>query len=160
QFNTSIFLKDVFEWGPKLIGGVFVLVGLCDILSRVILLPVLLKRWNEKKVGIIGLFGLIIGLALLFLSSYIQSIFFIAGAVACIVLGEGLFDPSYNAKLSVSVEDNQQGVLQGVNHSLQALYRVIVPLGAAMIYTYNQGLVYGIASILMVLGLILFRKLR
>ena len=160
QFNTSIFLKDVFEWGPKLIGGVFVLVGLCDILSRVILLPVLLKRWNEKKVGVIGLFGLIIGLALLFLCSYIQSIFFIAGAVACIVLGEGLFDPSYNAKLSVSVEDNQQGVLQGVNHSLQALYRVIVPLGAAMIYTYNQGLVYGIASILMVFGLILFRKLR
>jgi DHA1 family tetracycline resistance protein-like MFS transporter len=160
QFNTSIFLKDVFEWGPKLIGSVFVMVGICDILSRVILLPFLLKKWNEKTVGMIGLFGLAVGLALLFISSYIHSIYFIAGAVACIVLGEGLFDPSYNAKISVSVEDSQQGLLQGVNQSLQALYRVIVPIGAALIYTYNQGVVFGIASVLMVVGMVLFRRMR
>lgn len=160
QFNTSIYLKDIFEWGPRLIGGVFVLVGICDILSRVLLLPFLLKNWSEKTVGIIGLVGLTLGLTFLFTSFYIHSIYLIGAAVMSIVLGEGLFDPSYNARLSMSVEDNQQGLLQGANQSLQALYRVIVPIGAAMIYTYNQGLVYGIASILMIFGLILFRRLR
>lgn len=160
QFNTSIYLKDIFEWGPRLIGGVFVLVGICDILSRVLLLPFLLKRWSEKTVGVIGLIGLSFGLAFLFISFYIHSIPLIAAAVMSIVLGEGLFDPSYNARLSMSVDDNQQGLLQGASQSLQALYRVIVPIGAAMVYTYNQGLVYGIASILMIFGLILFRRLR
>ena len=160
QFNASIFLKDVFKWGPKFIGAMFVGIGICDILSRVILLPWFLKISNERTVGIIGLFGLIAGLSLLFASAYYQSIFFIIGAVACIVLGEGLFDPSYNARLSLSVDDSKQGLLQGTNQSLQALYRVIVPLGAAAIYTYSHGAVFGIGALLMAFGLVLFVKLK
>ena len=160
QFNASIFLKDVFKWGPKFIGAMFVGIGICDILSRVILLPWFLKISNERTVGMIGLCGLIAGLGLLFASAYYQSIFFIIGAVACIVLGEGLFDPSYNARLSLSVDDSKQGLLQGTNQSLQALYRVIVPLGAAAIYTYSHGAVFGIGALLMAFGLVLFVKLK
>ncbi|SNB09300.1 Major Facilitator Superfamily protein [Flavobacterium psychrophilum] len=160
QFNASIFLKDVFKWGPTFIGGVFMLVGICDILSRVIILPQMLKKWSEQKVSVIGLSGLVIGLGLLFLSAFIPSIFLIIGAVACIVLGEGLFDPSYNARLSMSVDESQQGLLQGTNQSLQALYHVIVPLGAAAIYTYSHGAVFGIATFLMIIGLLLFIKLK
>ena len=160
QFNASIFFKDVFKWGPSFIGGIFVLVGICDILSRVILLPQLLKRLSEQTVGIIGLCGLAVGLGFLFLSAYFPSVFLIIGAVACIVLGEGLFDPSYNARLSVSVDESKQGLLQGTNQSLQAVYHVIVPLGAAAIYTYSHGAVFGIAALLMVCGLVMFIKLK
>lgn len=160
QFNAGIYLKDEFLWGPKLLGAVFVLVGICDILSRVILLPQLLKKYNERTVGGIGLLGLAIGLLLLFLSAYIHSIYIIIAAVAFIVLGEGLFDPSYNAQLSLSVDESKQGLLQGTNQSLQALYHVIVPIGAAAIYTYSHGVVFGIAALLMVVGLILFMRLR
>lgn len=160
QFNTSIFLKEIFHWGPHFIGGVFMLVGICDILSRVILLPLMLKKWTEQMVGSIGLIGLSIGLGLLFLSSFHQSIIYIAAAVAFIVLGEGLFDPSYNARLSVSVDESKQGVLQGTNHSLQALYRVIVPLGAAIIYSFHPGAVFALASLLMIFGLWLFVRLK
>jgi DHA1 family tetracycline resistance protein-like MFS transporter len=160
QFNASIFFKDVFMWGPSFIGGIFVLVGICDILSRVIILPQLLKRWTEKTVGIIGLCGLVVGLGLIFSSAYFQSVFLIIAAVACIVLGEGLFDPSYNARLSVSVDESKQGLLQGTNQSLQALYHVIVPLGAAAIYTYSHGVVFGIAAVFMLCGLGMFIKLK
>jgi DHA1 family tetracycline resistance protein-like MFS transporter len=153
-------LKEIFHWGPHFIGGVFMLVGICDILSRVILLPQMLKKWSEQTIGKIGLLGLSIGLGLLFFSSFQQSIYYIAIAVAFIVLGEGLFDPSYNARLSVSVDESKQGVLQGTNHSLQALYRIIVPLGAAFIYTFHPGAVFALASILMICGLILFSKLK
>jgi DHA1 family tetracycline resistance protein-like MFS transporter len=160
QFNAGIFLKDVFMWGPSFIGGVFVLVGICDILSRVIILPQLLKRLGEQSVGTMGLFGLAIGLGLLFLSAYIHSVFLIIGAVACIVLGEGLFDPSYNARLSLSVDESRQGLLQGANQSLQALYHAIVPLGAAAIYTYNHGAVFAVAALFMICGLIMFARLK
>jgi DHA1 family tetracycline resistance protein-like MFS transporter len=159
QFNTTIFMKDVFKWGPSFIGGSFVLIGICDILSRVIVLPLMLKRFSDRTVGIIGLCGMIVGLGLIFLTAFNQSIILIAAAVSCIVLGEGLFDPSYNARLSVSVDESKQGLLQGTNQSLQALYRVIVPLGAAAIYTYNHEAVYAIAAVLMLVGLFLFAKL-
>lgn len=160
QFNASIFWKDVYRWGPSFIGGMFVLVGICDILSRVLILPQLLKKWNEQTVGIIGLCGLATGLGLLFVSAYIQSVFLIIGAVGCIVLGEGLFDPSYNARLSLSVDESKQGLLQGTNQSLQALYHVLVPLGAAAVYSYSRGAVFGIAAVFMVCGLVLFMKLK
>jgi DHA1 family tetracycline resistance protein-like MFS transporter len=160
QFNASLFLKDVYLWGPAFIGGMFVLVGICDILSRVVALPQLLKILSERSVGMIGLCGLAIGSGLLFLSAYIISIYIIIGAVACIVLGEGLFDPSYNARLSLSVDESKQGLLQGTNQSLQALYRVFVPLGAAAIYTYSHSAVFAIASVLLLCGLILFARLK
>lgn len=160
QFNTSIFLKDVFKWDTSFIGSVFMLVGICDIISRVIILPKMLKKWNEQTVGIIGLLGLVLGLSFLFVSAFICSIYFIIAAVACIVIGEGLFDPSYNARLSISVDESKQGLLQGTNQSLQALYHVIVPLGAAFIYSYSNSAVYGIATFLMIVGLVLFIKLK
>jgi DHA1 family tetracycline resistance protein-like MFS transporter len=160
QFNTTIYMKDVFEWGPAFIGGSFVLIGICDILSRVIILPQMLKRLGERTVGIIGLWGMTVGLTLLFLTAYNQSMILIAAAVACIVLGEGLFDPSYNARLSVSVDESKQGLLQGTNQSLQALYHVIVPIGAAAIYTCNHEAVYAIAAGLMLIGLFLFMRLQ
>ena len=160
QFNATIFLKDVFAWGPSLIGGVFVLVGICDILSRVVLLPQLLKIWSERTVGTLGLLGLALGTALLCASSRFPSPILIIAAVACIVLGEGLFDPSYNARLSLSVAENQQGQLQGANQALQALYHILVPLGAAAIYTYSHGAVFGIASALLFVALAMFVKLK
>ncbi len=160
QFNASIFLKDVFMWGPSFIGGIFVLIGACDILSRVVVLPLLLKKLNERRIGIIGLIGLAIGTALLFVSSHIHLVILIIIAVACIVLGEGLFDPSYNARLSLSVDESKQGQLQGANQSLQALYHVLVPLGAAAIYIYSHGVVFGIASVLLLVGLYMFINLK
>ena len=160
QFNASIFFKDVFKWGPSFIGGIFVLVGICDILSRVIILPQLLKKFSERSIGIIGLCGLAAGLGLLFLSNYMPSVVIIIAAVACIVLGEGLFDPSYNARLSVSVDESKQGLLQGTNQSLQAVYHVIVPLGAAAIYTFSHSAVFALAALLLIFGLVLFSKLK
>lgn len=158
QFNASIFLKDVFHWGPSLIGGVFVLVGICDILSRVVLLPRLLKKWSEQTVGVAGLLGLAVGTALLWVSARFPWPGLIIAAVAFIVLGEGLFDPSYNARLSLSVAENQQGLLQGANQSLQALYHILVPLGAAALYTHSNSAVFALASLLLLIALTMFAK--
>ena len=147
-------------WGPSFIGGIFVLVGICDILSRVIILPRLLKVWSERSVGMIGLAGLMCGLGLIFLSAYIPATVLIIAAVACIVLGEGLFDPSYNARLSLSVDEKSQGQLQGINQSVQSLYRVLVPLGAGAIYTYSHSVVFAIASALALVALVMFARLK
>ena len=39
QFNFSVFLKDLYKWGPVIIGSVLTIVGICEIISRALLLP-------------------------------------------------------------------------------------------------------------------------
>jgi len=158
QFNFSIFLKDIYKWGPAFIGSMLTLVGACDIISRAVLLPQLLKKFSERSIGIAGLIGLGIGLSLILVSILNPSVIIISLAVVFITLGEGLFDPSYNGKLSQSVDESNQGKLQGVNQSLQSAYRVLIPLGAAVIYIYSPGILYAIATLIMLGALVLFTK--
>lgn len=160
QFNFSIFLKDIYSWGPVLIGSIFTLIGACDILSRAMLLPLLLKKFSERNISIVGLFGIALGLGLIILSISISSPVLIFAAVMSITLGEGLFDPSYNGRLSQSVDESSQGKLQGVNQSLQSAYRVLVPLAAAAIYSFSPGILYGVAACIMMGSLILFARLQ
>ena len=102
---------------------------------------------------------MIIGLSLIFVSAFQASTALFITAVIFIALGEGLFDPSYNSRLSQSVSEDKQGQLQGANQSLQAAYHVIVPLISAAIYIYSHSALFAIAAFLLVWALVLFIKL-
>lgn len=158
QFNFVIFLKDIYKWGPALIGGILTLVGICEILTRAFLLPQLLKHFTEKSIGISGLIILGIGLGCVLFSIYIHSITIVSLAIICIISGEGLFDPTYNGRLSLSVDERKQGQLQGVNQSLQALINIFVPLGAAAIYFFSPGMLYGAAIFVILAAVTVYLK--
>ena len=158
QFNFIIFLKDVYQWGPFIIGSILTIVGICDILTRALLLPWLLKHFSEKNIGIAGLVGFAIGLALIVASSYMHSVVIISLAVICVISGEGLFETTYNGILSQSVDENKQGKLQGVNQSLQSANNMLIPLGAATIYYYNPSTLYAAATLIVVAAVIMYAK--
>lgn len=158
QFNFTIFLKDIYKWGPVFIGTILTLVGICEIISRAVLLPCLLKRFNEKSIGIAGLIVFGIGLALIMSSVFIPSIIIISCAVIFIITGEGLFDPTYNARLSQSVDESNQGKLQGVNQSLQSANNMIMPLAAAAIYFYSPCILYATATFIVLVAIIIYAK--
>lgn len=158
QFNFTIFLKDTYKWGPVWIGGILTLVGICDIVSRALLLPLLLKHFNERSIGIAGLAGLGTGLGLILASIYIHSTVIISLAVICIISGEGLFDPTYNGKLSQSIDESRQGKLQGVNQSLQSANNMLMPLGAAAIYFYSPCMLYATATFIVLAAAIMYAK--
>lgn len=158
QFNFTIFLKDIYKWGPVFIGILLTLVGVCEIISRALLLPWLLKHFSERSIGIAGLIILATGLLLVLISIYMQSVVIISLAVICIISGEGLFDPIYTGKLSQSVDESQQGKLQGVNQSLQSANNMLIPLGAAAIYFYSPGMLYAIAAFIVLVAATLFAK--
>lgn len=158
QFNFTIFLKDIYKWGPVFIGTMLTLVGICEIISRAVLLPCLLKRFNEKSIGIAGLIVFGIGLALIMSSVFLPSIIIISCAVIFIITGEGLFDPTYNARLSQSVDESNQGKLQGVNQSLQSANNMIMPLAAAAIYFYSHCILYATATFIVLVAIIIYAK--
>jgi len=60
--------------------------------------------------------------------------------------------------LSQSVDESQQGKLQGVNQSLQAANNVLVPLGAAAIYFFNPGILYAMAIFIILMAIIMYVK--
>ncbi len=126
QSNISVYLKDVFAWEPTQIGVLFALIGLCDIISRAILLPKLLM-FSEKSIIFGGLILMITGFASIVLSGYLGMSNLLWMTIVLITVGEGLFDPSYNNILSHSVSENKQGQLQGVNQSLHSIYEIFVP---------------------------------
>lgn len=158
QFNFTIFLKDVFKWGPGAIGYLLTLAGACEIMSRSLLLPLLLKYFSERRTGIIGLGLLATGLVFIVVSLFISAVFIIGLAVICILAGEGLFDPTYNSLLSQSVDAGSQGKLQGVNQSLQSCTRVLIPLGAATIYYYSPFALYTMATVIIILSIVIYEK--
>lgn len=158
QFNFTIFLKDIYKWGPAFIGTILTLVGICEILSRAVLLPWLLKNFNERSIGIAGLIGFGIGLGFILMSVFVPSVFLISLAVIFIITGEGLFDPTYNARLSQSIDESKQGKLQGVNQSLQSANNVIMPLVAAAIYFYSPATLYATATAIVVVAVAMFAK--
>lgn len=160
QFNFTVFLKDIYKWGPAFIGSILTLVGICEIISRALLLPWLLKHFNERSIGIAGLVGLATGLGLILASISIPSVIIISLAVIFIISGEGLFDPTYNGKLSQLVEESKQGKLQGVNQSLQSANNMLIPLGAAAIYFYSPGRLYATATFIILLAAVMYAKFK
>lgn len=158
QFNFTIFLKDIYKWGPAFIGTILTLVGICEILSRAVLLPWLLKNFNERSIGIAGLMGFGIGLGFILMSVFVPSVFLISLAVIFIITGEGLFDPTYNARLSQSIDESKQGKLQGVNQSVQSANNVIMPLVAAAIYIYSPATLYATATAIVIVAVAMFAK--
>ena len=160
QFNFTLFLKDIYQWTPAFIGGILTFVGICEIVTRAILLPWLLKHFNEKNIGVTGLIILGIGLGLILASIYIHSAVIVSLAVISVISGEGLFDPTYNGKLSQSVEESQQGKLQGVNQSLQSANNVLVPLVAAAIYYFSPGLLYATAAFIVLVAVFMYSKYK
>lgn len=158
QFNFTLFLKDIYHWGPAFIGGILTFVGICEILSRAFLLPWLLKHFSEKSVAITGLIILGTGLGLMLASIYVHSAIIVSLAVIGIISGEGLFDPTYNSKLSQSVEETKHGKLQGVNQSLLSANNVLVPLAAAAIYSFKPGILYATATGIVLATAVMYAK--
>ena len=158
QFNFTLFLKDVYQWSPAVIGAMLTVVGVCEIVTRAIVLPVLLKHFSEKSIATTGLVMLGMGLGFVLLSACIHSAVLVSVAVMAIISGEGLFDPTYNGKLSQSVDESRQGKAQGVNQSLQAANNMLIPLGVAAIYFYSPGMLYATATVIVLAAVTLYAK--
>jgi MFS transporter, DHA1 family, tetracycline resistance protein len=128
QAVFSQFTMDTFSWKPALIGLMFSIIGIQDIVSQGFIMPKLLKKRNDKQIAILGMVSEMIGYILIaFYPLYIARMFIFG-------FGDSIFGPSFNGMLSKSVDFSQQGRLQGGSQSIQALARIIGPIIGGQIY--------------------------
>lgn len=134
QGILSQFTLDQFNWKPVVIGLMFSIMGLQDILSQALIMPGLLKKYSDKRIAALGMASELAGYALFALSAlYSFYPFFIAGMFV-FGFGDSIFGPSFNGMLSKTAAPGEQGRVQGGSQSVQALARMAGPLIGGQIY--------------------------
>ncbi|MEC0127520.1 MFS transporter [Paenibacillus pabuli] len=134
QAVFSQFTLDTFRWKPVLIGLMFSIMGLQDIISQGFIMPRLLKIRSDKQIAILGMVSEMIGYGLIALSALFSLYPLLIVGMFVFGFGDSIFGPSFNGMLSKSVDSSEQGRVQGGSQSIQALARMIGPILGGQIY--------------------------
>ncbi|MDR1148280.1 MAG: MFS transporter [Spirochaetaceae bacterium] len=134
QAIFSQFTIDSFGWEPVLIGLVFSIIGVQDVVSQGFIMPKLLEKHGDAQIAVLGMTAEIAGYSLIAASALLAfAPLFIAGMFV-FGFGDSVFGPSFNGMVSKSVDSREQGRIQGGSQSIQALARVIGPVIGGQIY--------------------------
>ena len=134
QGIISQFVIDVFSWTPALIGLIFSIIGIQDILSQAFIMPRLLKKFNDAQIAMLGMVSEIVAYGFIAVSALLSLYpVFIIG-MFIFGFGDSIFGPSFNGMVSKSVDSSEQGRVQGGSQSVQALARIIGPIIGGLIY--------------------------
>lgn len=134
QAVFSQFTMDTFSWKPALIGLMFSIIGVQDIISQGFIMPKLLKKLSDAQIAILGMVSEIIGYGLIALSALFSFYPLIIAGMFIFGFGDSIFGPSFNGMLSKSADPSEQGRIQGGSQSIQALARIIGPIIGGQIY--------------------------
>ena len=127
---------DSFSWSAVIIGLVFSIMGLQDIVTQSLILPFLLKKYQLTdrtllRIAIVfELIGYIAMAAGVFAKAGIPFVL----AVFIYAFGDSVFGTAFNGKLSKSISDEEQGRVQGGSQALQSLAKIFGPLAGGFVY--------------------------
>lgn len=162
QSIFSLFTMDTFNWTPTLIGLMFSIMGIQDIISQGLIMPKLLMKLSDVKIAILGMVSEIIGYALIAASAIFTFYpFFIVG-MFIFGFGDSIFGPSFNGMLSKSADSSEQGRIQGGSQALQSLARIIGPILGGQIYVslgHSSPAFMGVILIILAIP-ILYKSIR
>lgn len=134
QAIFSQFTIDTFNWKPALIGLMFSIIGIQDIISQGLIMPKLLLKLRDSQIAILGMISEIIGYIFIAASALLSCYPLIIAGMFIFGFGDSIFGPSFNGMISKSVDASEQGRLQGGSQSIQALARIIGPIIGGQLY--------------------------
>ncbi|MWW18213.1 MFS transporter [Listeria innocua] len=134
QAVMSQFAIDSFSWKPALIGLMFSIMGVQDILSQAFVMPKLLLKLRDKQIAILGMIAEIIGYALIAASSIFILPQLLVIGMFVFGFGDSIFGPAFNGMVSKSASASEQGRIQGGSQAIQSLARIIGPIIGGQIY--------------------------
>ncbi|MFF2876799.1 MFS transporter [Gottfriedia sp. NPDC057991] len=134
QAVFSQFTIDTFNWEPALIGLMFSIMGVQDIISQGFIMPKLLIKFSDSQIATLGMVSEIIGYSLIAASALFSYYPLLIIGMFIFGFGDSIFGPSFNGMVSKTVDPSEQGRIQGGNQSIQALARIIGPIIGGQIY--------------------------
>ncbi len=153
----SFWSKEVFGWGPGLIGISLACYGLgVAFVQGIIIRMNFIKKSNPLNIVI---FSLILGSLTLFGFGSIKTAWLVFALIPIAVLTE-LMNPTLDSFISNKVSDDTQGLLQGILSSINAITIIISPLIMTFLFKlgtlpqqkyYIPGLPFYFAALLLLL---------
>lgn len=134
QAIFSQFTIDNFHWQPTVIGLIFSIIGIQDIVSQGLIMPRLLKRMSDSQIATLGMMSEIVGYLFIAASAIFSFYPLLILGMLAFGFGDSIFGPSFNGMLSKSAEASEQGRIQGGSQSIQSLARIVGPLIGGQIY--------------------------
>lgn len=157
----AYYSKAAFGWDAQWIGFALAGFGVCMALTQALLVAPMVRRIGERRTAAMGM-----GLEVVSYGFYgLATSGFWALVFTPIAALGGVTGPSLQAMMSRAVPENQQGELQGVNSSLNALAMIVAPLVMTWVFGiftsatapfYLPGAPFLLSATIMVAGMLIF----
>jgi len=157
----SYYGKAAFGWDPLWIGISLAIFGICMAAAQATLVAPMIKRFGEKRTAT---FGMIAEVGTYSFFGFVSSGFWALVFTPLTALG-GVTGPALQAMASRLTPETQQGELQGINTSLNALAMIVAPLVMTWIFEiftaptapiFLPGAPFLLSAVLMVVVVIIF----
>lgn len=149
QGNLALWTERTFGYNASKNGFVFAYVGILAVLVQIMILPFLLKKFNEKNILKIAAFNLF--LSFLFISLSKNEIIFFLG-LTFMPFGNGLANPSIQAIASETVPKEEYGGTLGFLQSAGSMGRILGPIiGGEIFYFFGKDIPFIFATIILLL---------
>lgn len=142
-----------FGWGAAQVGYLFTYIGIVVIVMQGGLVGRLVKRCGERRLLLVGLALLALGLALL---PFIGNLTAVLGALGLLAIGEGAVTPTVSTLVSLASAREAQGETLGLAQGIGGLGRIVGPLlGGALFAGISPGAPFVAGSALVLVALAL-----
>ncbi|WP_211252725.1 TCR/Tet family MFS transporter [Crocinitomix catalasitica] len=131
----TFFTMERYGWSTSAVGLSLAVVGLLVAIVQAGLTGVLVKKFGNKKVITLGFTCWTVGMFAFVLASNQYLLYF---AIVPYVLG-GIAGPTIQSIVSNSVDDKEQGNLQGVMTSMVSITAIVGPLIYTSLFAYYTG---------------------
>jgi DHA1 family tetracycline resistance protein-like MFS transporter len=157
----SYFGKAAFGWNTTWIGVSLAIYGVSLALVQALLVGPVIRKWGERRVAIAGMWTEVGAFGFL---GFVTSGFWALVLTPVTSLG-GIAGPALQAIQSRSVPEDQQGELQGILTSLNALAMILGPLVMTAVFgvftapgavVFLPGAPFLLAGVLMVAAVLVF----
>lgn len=112
-------------------GLVLAFIGVVTVITQLVLIKPLVKRFGEYKLAILGQFSLMVAFAGL---SIVSNFFVVALFAAPTAFGNSINQPSLQAILTAGSARSMRGRLLGLYQSARSLALIIGPIGAGFVF--------------------------
>lgn len=144
-----LFTQHVFGWGASQNGYVFTYIGFIIVIMQGGLVGQLVKHWRESRVLLAGLVLMTVGLIFLAFSTNFALLLVTLGLLS---IGDGAVTPTVSTLLSFASPTEIQGEMLGLSQGVGGLGRIIGPLAAGSLYSFNVSTPFIAGGILVLLA--------
>lgn len=161
QAILSQFTIDTFNLKPALIGLIFSIMGIQDILSQGLIMPKLLLRFSDKQIMLLGMLSEVIGYGLIAGSALLTSYLLFIIGLFIFGFGDSIFGPAFNGMVSKSADSTEQGRVQGGSQSIQSLARIVGPvIGGQLYITIGSAAPAFMGMLLIMISIVVLSKMK